>query len=371
GEVEKFDPVAGTVEVIATLPGARYRANAVWDPTNKCAYIFGGISTTTKKPTNQILKFDPVTLEVTVLATVLPVANAQGCGAVWDTVNQCAYIFGGHTSLHYQPHNKIVKFDPAAGTAEVVATLPTNRNKGAAVWDPVNHCAYILGGHTGAAYLSDIVKFEAPDIVTANFSALPAGGTQAFHSAAWDSVNNVAYTFGGYYSIPAPAAYLDQITRFDPSIPEATVLGTKLPTQTYLSAACPGPAGPAPEPPDAPSNLIATAVSSSQIDLAWTDNSDDETGFKIERSPDGTTYAEIGQVAADVTTYESTGLDPETEYFYRVRASNAGGDSTYSNVDSATTQAGAPPPEAPTNLIATAISSSQIDLTWTDNSDDE
>ncbi|GAI05759.1 unnamed protein product, partial [marine sediment metagenome] len=142
--------------------------------------------------------------------------------------------------------------------------------------------------------------------------------------------------------------------------------GNSLPWSTDSATTFPPPA------PDAPSNLTAIGVSTSQIDLAWTDNSGNETGFKIERSPDDITYAEIGTVLADVTTYESTGLNPETEYFYRVCAFNAGGDSEYSNTESGTTQpVPVYPPDAPTNLIATAVSDSQIDLAWTDNSDNE
>jgi hypothetical protein len=80
-------------------------------------------------------------------------------------------------------------------------------------------------------------------------------------------------------------------------------------------------------------------VSSSQIDLQWQDNSDNEDGFKIERSSDGTNFNQIATVGAGVTTYPNTGLAPSTTYWYRVRAFNAGGDSDYSNVASATTQA--------------------------------
>jgi Fibronectin type III domain. len=88
----------------------------------------------------------------------------------------------------------------------------------------------------------------------------------------------------------------------------------------------------------APSNLIATAVSSSEIDLSWTDNSDNETEFKIERSTDaGVTFTEIATVGADVTTYPDTGLTPLTTYSYRVRASNSAGDSAYSNTATAVT----------------------------------
>lgn len=81
----------------------------------------------------------------------------------------------------------------------------------------------------------------------------------------------------------------------------------------------------------APSNLIATAVSGTRIDLTWTDNSNNENGFKIERSPDGLTFTEIATVGANVTTYSNTGLTCATFYQYRVRAYNANGNSAYSN----------------------------------------
>src|SRR5439155_203397 len=120
--------------------------------------------------------------------------------------------------------------------------------------------------------------------------------------------------------------------------------------------------------PNAPSNLTATAVSSTQINLAWTDNSTDENGFKIERSTDGITFSQIATVAANVTAYSNTGRSAPTTYYYRVRAYNTNGNSSYSNTASATTPS---LPNAPSNLTATAVSSTQINLAWTDNSTDE
>lgn len=93
-----------------------------------------------------------------------------------------------------------------------------------------------------------------------------------------------------------------------------------------------------PTPPAAPSNLVANAVSSSQINLSWSDNSSDETAFEIERSLDGSVFAAIFQPGAGSTGYSDMGLTAETTYFYRVAAINGAGNSAYSNVDSATTQ---------------------------------
>lgn len=124
--------------------------------------------------------------------------------------------------------------------------------------------------------------------------------------------------------------------------------------------------------PSDPSNLTATTVSSIQINLNWTDNSDNEEGFKIERSTDGVNFAQITTVTANTTSYNNTGLTASTTYYYRTRAYNSAGNSGFSNIANATTQA--PPvtiPTAPSNLVAAAASSKQIDLIWEDNSNNE
>ena len=126
-----------------------------------------------------------------------------------------------------------------------------------------------------------------------------------------------------------------------------------------------------PSPPTAPTNLTASAVSSSQINLSWTDNASDEAGFRIERSPDGTAFAEIATVGANVTAYADAGLTAATQYWYRVRAYNNTGTSSYAGPASATTLAPPPPPPPPTNLTATAASTSRINLSWTDNASNE
>lgn len=124
-------------------------------------------------------------------------------------------------------------------------------------------------------------------------------------------------------------------------------------------------------PPAAPGNLVATAVSDSQIDLSWTDNSANETGFRIECSLNQTKWDSITTVAADIINYSSIGLEANTQYYYRVLASNTGGKSTYSNTANATTQNNPNPPTAPTSLVAILAYSNLIKLTWVDNANNE
>jgi len=90
--------------------------------------------------------------------------------------------------------------------------------------------------------------------------------------------------------------------------------------------------------PDAPSNLVAVAsgTGNSRITLAWVDNSNNETGFRVQRSTGGA-YDNVATLYPTIITYLDTSLSPETTYTYRVVAFNTFGDSSPSNTASATT----------------------------------
>jgi predicted phage tail protein len=123
-------------------------------------------------------------------------------------------------------------------------------------------------------------------------------------------------------------------------------------------------------PPTAPTGLMTSGVTSTTVSLSWTDASSNETGFKIERSTDGASFSQIGTTAQNATTFTNSGLTPGAKYYYRVRASNVAGDSSYSNVAEATTALTAVLP-APSSVTATPISSSRVDVRWVDNSTNE
>jgi len=138
----------------------------------------------------------------------------------------------------------------------------------------------------------------------------------------------------------------------------------------------------APEPiPSAPSNLTVVANSSTQIELSWQDNSNNEERFYLYRksasnstlsgSLANSDYSQIGYAGANSSGAYDTGVNPETTYWYKVTAWNDSGESGFSNEASATTPAEQTMPNAPSNLAATVMGCYQVDLNWQDNSDNE
>ncbi|HYV32192.1 MAG TPA: hypothetical protein VEO53_13945, partial [Candidatus Binatia bacterium] len=90
-----------------------------------------------------------------------------------------------------------------------------------------------------------------------------------------------------------------------------------------------------PSPPAAPSGLLAELANS--VNLTWTDNSRNETGFEIERSMDKSQWKLLAAVGADTTTYSDGSVAKNKSYSYRIRAVNAIGKSSYSNTASVKT----------------------------------
>lgn len=123
-------------------------------------------------------------------------------------------------------------------------------------------------------------------------------------------------------------------------------------------------------PPKAPSNLTAALTFGPTITLNWVDNATTETGFVIELSTNGGAFVQIGTVGANVTTFVDTTGTANAIYDYRVYATNAIGNSLFSN----TVQVQTPDaPRAPTNLVAVLqnVNGLRVSLTFRDNANNE
>ena len=222
---------------------------------------------------------------------------------------------------------------PATLSATAVSISQINLSWTAAT-DNVGVTAYLVESCAGAG-CSSFAQIASVTGTTYNNTSLASGASYSYRVRATDAAGNL-----GAYS-PAATA-----TTFAPDT----------------------------QPPTAPSNLTATAVSISQINLAWTASTDDTgvTAYLVEGCTGAgcSSYAQIASVTG--TSYNQTGLAGATAYGYRVRATDAAGNlGAYSNAASATTFApDTQPPTAPAGLTATAVSSGQIDLAWTAATDD-
>ncbi|MEQ1638214.1 MAG: fibronectin type III domain-containing protein [Methylococcales bacterium] len=121
----------------------------------------------------------------------------------------------------------------------------------------------------------------------------------------------------------------------------------------------------------APTGLAAIPVSSTQINLSWADNANNEAAQYLERCQGGgcSNFVQIAAIPANTTAYNDTGLTAGTSYSYRIRAHGPTADSAYSNTDTAVTPTALP--AAPSNLSSNAKTKTMVNLTWVDNSSNE
>jgi large repetitive protein len=126
--------------------------------------------------------------------------------------------------------------------------------------------------------------------------------------------------------------------------------------------------------PDAASNLIANALSQTTIRLDWSENPTpqfNETNYEVYQSVQpGGPYKFIAIVGQNITTYTQTNLNPNTLYYFRVRAINLTGASAGSNEANAKTIVDSKAPTAPKNLAATSSTRYSVSLNWEKSTDD-
>jgi sugar lactone lactonase YvrE len=187
------------------------------------------------------------------------------------------------------------------------------------------------------------------------------------------------FSEGGISAGPLVVLELARIWKINLTTGAAAILVNGPQVPNGWTVTWPG-ATPPPGVPEAPSQLTVTTVASTSVGLSWVDNSTNEEGFEVQFRH-GDIWTSVPRTSADATSTTVTGLLPQVMYFFRVRSFNLGGAQVSQFADGsptgvfATTLVTPPIPAAPSGLDAVTVAgaggSSNINLSWTDNSSDE
>lgn len=244
--------------------------------------------------------------------------------------------------------------DKIGDNNNTVGNYPSNyacTNGGARGWDCLIAVAAINSAGARANfsnYGSATVDLGAPGSVI--YSTLPnnAYGAYSGTSMATPHVTGAAALCAAISLSPTPAVTGTGLTA--PQI-RAAILGAAAPTSSLagltvtggrldigamISRCQPQVPPPPPTPPAAPQNLVATALSASQIRLTWSDAANNETGYRVERSIGGSNFTPLITLTSNSTSYQDNGLATATTYAYRVYSYNEGGASTAANAQATT-----------------------------------
>lgn len=174
---------------------------------------------------------------------------------------------------------------------------------------------FYLCGNKNMNY--SLYKFSASGTLDAGFGA--GGLYEVDLSGSSDVANSIAFQSDG----------------------KLVLSGTSVVGGNSFSAIRINPSGASITTPAAPSDLAASVfkTQSNYVELTWTDNSNNEDGFGIERSTDGQNFTAIDSVGTDIATYQDYAIAPLTTYYYRVFAYNTAGNSAASNEVNVTTDA--------------------------------
>ena len=325
----RYDPTTKQWEVVTAFGGTA-RNNAVAFTIDGAAYVGTG-EDAHRQYTDDLWKYDP-NLNSWSLVGNLPLYPRSE--AIAFSINGLGYIGCGLRS-GFNFANNMYEFNPTDDTFRKVNNFPTPYSR-------TNGVAFVLDGKS---YIG--LGFEKKDFViydpTSDDIELTSMGMdevedqfgQSTESDRWGAVAFVikGKAFVGLGGVNNGASTNNDLWSF------------QYPT------------------PDAPEALTISSSTVTAATLQWTDRSNNEQGFEIERSVgDNTSFTLLTTVAANTTTYQDATLSSDQVYYYRVRAIGATENSLYTNEVTVNTYI------APDNLTATAQGANEIALSWQDNS---
>ena len=222
----RYNPHDGTTQTMAAvLPSGRFGASGIWDGTH--IYIFGGGDSESGP---QIVRYDPITDVVALLPISLP-SPRGGTAAVWD--GNTAYIIGGYHVATGEPTNEILRYHPASGALDVLASSATLKPWASAIYD--GNRIYLFGGWTGSQESTSdrVLEVDPIDGTVVDAAQLPHPVFRA--PAIWDGRN--AYILGGEGSDPTG------IIQFNSTTKTRRVMSSSLPAARTSAGAAWTPSG--------------------------------------------------------------------------------------------------------------------------------
>lgn len=162
-----------------------------------------------------------------------------------------------------------------------------------------------------------------------NYSAAATINNDGLHGSTCVQTGNINMTAGGIF--PLALVFFEngggEEMRFEYSTNGGSNFAA-VPNSWFTESAYTAPGGA----PAAPSNVNAVATAFDRINITWTDNSNNETGFEVVRSTSAAgTFVPVATTAAGATSYIDSGLAANTKYYYKVRSVGAYGQSSYSS----------------------------------------
>ncbi len=252
----------------------------------------------------------------------LPFASnftAYACSGAIDPNGQKAYF-----AIQSQSP-QVIRLDLNTFTIDQTLPLPSLSAPSATMLDPLQGFLYIATAFGGSPSRSSVETIRVNDF-TFFGPSLDLGTNYQVTAGVTDAAQGVGYVIGAAES--SRLSRIGFIRQEEPS-----------------------------ELPIAPAGLTTTPLSPASIELRWQDQSSNETSFVIERGFSPTSFQHLTTVASNSTSYTNDGLNPGTTYQYRVRASNASGDSAPSNTHAATT---------PTSITVTSNGFDEGHSWWVD-----
>lgn len=325
----------------ATSPSARYSQAMTYDSAAGVVVLFGGTEYLAAGSQDDTWTWNGAAWTLKTPNASPPKTSYHAMA--YDSIRGRSVMFGGR-DVNDVFQNATWEWDGFTWINLSPANGPTARRWHAMAYDLSCGCIVMFGGFDAtsspnADFLNDSWKWNGTSWTELTFAQNSAlAPPRIYHAMAYDAARERTVLFGSW---------------------QGNGVANR---ETWLLDA----AAAAPQPPAAPSGLVATATpnSSSRIDLVWIDNATNEDGFEIQRSsPSNNSWASITNVGPNVTAFSDTGLTASTLYYYRVRAFNTGGNSAFSPAVNAMTNS-AQPGDATANqdiAISGTVSGSYVD----------